>query len=183
MIAERRPRTSRRTAQSRDRFSRRGHRAHEGPRRARRGGRDRHARRHRSGRRQGRDARCASTRAASSIDAAASTRQQWSRPRPATTELSEPEEDEREVVRTKTVDAKPMTEEEAMLQLELLGPRLLRLHARRQRRAQRAVSPQRRRLRADSAARLTDTSLHLESPRSAHGRSSLVSGAVAPIRA
>ncbi len=33
----------------------------------------------------------------------------------------EPEEPEQEVVRVKTVDAKPMTEEEAMLQLELLG--------------------------------------------------------------
>ena len=40
---------------------------------------------------------------------------------PGDTELVEPAEEEREVVRTKTVDAKPMTEEEAMLQLELLG--------------------------------------------------------------
>jgi len=39
---------------------------------------------------------------------------------PGDTQLTESEE-EREVVRTKTVDAKPMTEEEAMLQLELLG--------------------------------------------------------------
>jgi putative sigma-54 modulation protein len=40
---------------------------------------------------------------------------------PGDSQLSEPVEEEREVVRTKTVDAKPMSEEEAMLQLELLG--------------------------------------------------------------
>jgi len=40
---------------------------------------------------------------------------------PGDAQLGEAEEQEREVVRTKTVDAKPMSEEEAMLQLELLG--------------------------------------------------------------
>ena len=40
---------------------------------------------------------------------------------PGDTQLGESEEEVREVVRTKTVDAKPMSEDEAMLQLELLG--------------------------------------------------------------
>ena len=40
---------------------------------------------------------------------------------PGDTQISDAEEESREVVRTKTVDAKPMSEEEAMLQLELLG--------------------------------------------------------------
>jgi len=40
---------------------------------------------------------------------------------PGDSQLAEPVEEEREVVRTKTVDAEPMSEEEAMLQLELLG--------------------------------------------------------------
>jgi putative sigma-54 modulation protein len=40
---------------------------------------------------------------------------------PGDSQIAEQVEEEREVVRTKTVDAKPMSEEEAMLQLELLG--------------------------------------------------------------
>jgi len=40
---------------------------------------------------------------------------------PGDTQLSEHDEELREVVRTKTVDTKPMSEDEAMLQLELLG--------------------------------------------------------------
>jgi putative sigma-54 modulation protein len=40
---------------------------------------------------------------------------------PGDTQLGESEEEVREVVRTKTIDTKPMSEDEAMLQLELLG--------------------------------------------------------------
>jgi putative sigma-54 modulation protein len=40
---------------------------------------------------------------------------------PGDSEIAAEEEEIAEVVRVKTVDAKPMTEEEAMLQLELLG--------------------------------------------------------------
>lgn len=40
---------------------------------------------------------------------------------PGDTQLAEEPAPEREVVRTKTVNAKPMSEEEAILQLELLG--------------------------------------------------------------
>ena len=40
---------------------------------------------------------------------------------PGDTQLTENEEEAGEVVRTKTIEVKPMSEEEAMLQLELLG--------------------------------------------------------------
>ena len=52
---------------------------------------------------------------------AASTARRWSRPRRATAGRRSPRTRRRGRPRTKIVDAKPMTEEEAMLQLELLG--------------------------------------------------------------
>ena len=111
-------------------------------RRARRGSGRRHVRRHRSGRRQGRapDAQVQEPQSSTS----ATTASRWSRRRPATREISEPEEEVREVVRTKTVDAKPMSEEEAMLQLELLGHDFFVFTHADSERAQRAVSAQRR---------------------------------------
>ena len=134
-----------------DRFTCRGNRPAERARGPRRGDLDRHARRNRSGGRQGRDAD-AQVQDEGHRSSQPRTSQSPRRRR-ATREIEE-EEPAAEVVRVKTVDAKPMTEEEAMLQLELLGHDFFVFRHAEHRDRQRALPPKRRRLRADSAPRV-----------------------------
>jgi len=61
-------------------------------------------------------------------------------------------EPEPALVKTKQFPVKPMTPEEAVLQLELIGPRLLRIPQQRGRRGRRRVSSPGRKLRIDRAA-------------------------------
>ena len=75
-------------------------------------------------------------------------------PVPAPEFPSDEEEEGPTIVKTKTLQVKPMTDEEAILQMELLGPRLLRVRLLGDRSRQRSVSPPRRRLRPDRAESL-----------------------------